>query len=215
MVEKFKAYERYLWFLENPASTMIRFLFPLFFFASIPVWLPSQNPSEGFVDYDEHIKTQLPTPGIITLKCRLFFNSTKSVYSYLYVENTRIMSVPESVYYRNFETGQRVDQITNAGTLKVEEGSIGYCDWQFTDETKSVLGYTCKGATMVGTVLNRPVVVKAWYTEDLPLPTGPRGFGQLPGTILEIDYNEGEQVVTATKITFRKVKRKELKAPKM
>ena len=42
--------------------------------------------------------------------------------------------------------------------------------------------------------------IHAWFTDAIPFSGGPEGFGGLPGLILEIDKNNGDAIVTATKI---------------
>jgi GLPGLI family protein len=55
--------------------------------------------------------------------------------------------------------------------------------------------------------------VTAWYAENLPLPVGPDMMHSLPGTILEIDVNDGEAVTKVVKIDLRKLKKSEMKVP--
>ncbi|MGF1533298.1 MAG: GLPGLI family protein, partial [Bernardetiaceae bacterium] len=69
--------------------------------------------------------------------------------------------------------------------------------WKLHDSTKTVLGYPCKMA--IGRDETN-VTVTAWYTEDIPIPNGPRLLTGLPGLILEISI--AKFVTTATKISF-------------
>ena len=56
-------------------------------------------------------------------------------------------------------------------------------EWQLTAEQKQILGYTCVKAVL----LDSTRAVSAWFTPELPVPSGPQSFGQLPGLILEIN----------------------------
>lgn len=64
--------------------------------------------------------------------------------------------------------------------------------WEFTDEKKKIQNYLCykavkKSANNVdGKSKNK---VEAWFTEDIPLNFGPRGYSGLPGLILELKEN--------------------------
>ncbi|WP_458629312.1 GLPGLI family protein [Winogradskyella sp. PC D3.3] len=53
-----------------------------------------------------------------------------------------------------------------------------------TEESKVINGYTCYLATI--DKLNDKKV-KAWYTPDIPVKHGPRGFNGLSGLIMEIE----------------------------
>jgi len=45
-------------------------------------------------------------------------------------------------------------------------------------------------------------MIIAWFASDIPVSAGPAEFqGQLPGTILEMDVNNGRQVFKATSIS--------------
>lgn len=56
-------------------------------------------------------------------------------------------------------------------------------DWQLINETKEILGYECRKAT----VKYRGRRYTAWYAVQLPLNDGPYIFKGLPGLILEIE----------------------------
>jgi len=71
-------------------------------------------------------------------------------------------------------------------------------EWEHIDETKEVLGYTCKKA-----VLNfRGRKYTAYYTEELKAEGGPWKFSSLPGLILEINSENGEFEINASAVTF-------------
>ena len=53
----------------------------------------------------------------------------------------------------------------------------------------------------------------AWYTDQLRPSMGPENFNSLPGTILQIDINAGERVITAIRIEGRPLKKSEMKIP--
>ncbi|MDQ1086873.1 GLPGLI family protein [Siphonobacter sp. SORGH_AS 1065] len=55
----------------------------------------------------------------------------------------------------------------------------------------------------------------AWFADDIPVSVGPERMYGLPGIILELDYNDGVSVITATKVEMKKVDPKELVLPKM
>lgn len=66
-------------------------------------------------------------------------------------------------------------------------------NWELTNETKKINGYTCYKAAAKYKIVNPDVFyhsVIAWYCPEIPSQMGPRGFGGLPGLILELQYRE-------------------------
>ncbi|MBL0180817.1 MAG: GLPGLI family protein [Chitinophagaceae bacterium] len=116
----------------------------------------------------------------------------------------------ENQYYRNFSTQRSVEIRELMEDLYLVEDSIRSLSWKLEEgETKTILGYTCKKAT--GKTARGSDIV-AWYSEDIPLASGPEQFNGLPGMILGIDANKGEIVFTA-KLLDKKIDRKNLKVP--
>lgn len=107
-------------------------------------------------------------------------------------------------------------------------------NWKLSDETKTIAKFVCKKATTMivpqqmnmrfGGGRNRnnadttaPVKPKeielvVWYTESIPVSVGPDAYAGLPGAILEVDSDNGGNVITATEFTA-KYAAKELKQP--
>ena len=73
-------------------------------------------------------------------------------------------------------------------------------NWKLTNETKTILGYTCYKATHNREGMN-PVIVTAWYSPEIPYQFGPKGYSRLPGLILEIVLG-GKTTYTADTINW-------------
>jgi GLPGLI family protein len=76
-------------------------------------------------------------------------------------------------------------------------------NWVFTNESKIIDGYTCYKATNEyivdnGKIFKHPVI--AWFCPQIPISIGPRGYGGLPGLILELQ--EWNNVFGVEKIAF-------------
>lgn len=63
-------------------------------------------------------------------------------------------------------------------------------DWQIGEETKEIMGYTCRKATCHHSGRD----YTAWYAEDIALSDGPYIFRGLPGLIVAIGSDDGEYV---------------------
>ncbi|REC70365.1 GLPGLI family protein [Chryseobacterium rhizosphaerae] len=73
--------------------------------------------------------------------------------------------------------------------------SVGKQNFELTDETKKILGYTCKKAI---TKVNSNTI-EVWYTNDLNLKGGPSALGQDLGLVLEVERNKNS-LITAHSI---------------
>jgi GLPGLI family protein len=88
----------------------------------------------------------------------------------------------------------------------VDSAAIGKQVFEYSNDTKVVLGYTCKKAT---TVVNSNRI-DLWYTTDAGIKAAPTVLGQNLGLVLE-QVRNGSSYVTATKIeTIKNVKQIDL-----
>ncbi|MDP1762904.1 MAG: GLPGLI family protein [Sediminibacterium sp.] len=59
--------------------------------------------------------------------------------------------------------------------------SLRKLEWRITDETRDIAGFECRKAV---TKICDSVYVVAFYTDQIPVSSGPESFGGLPGLIL-------------------------------
>ncbi len=83
----------------------------------------------------------------------------------------------------------------NASTSTLDSISLGKQSFEFSDETKKILGYKCKKAK---TIINSNTI-ELWYTNELNVNGAPTVLGQNLGLVLEMVRN-GNFVISATKI---------------
>jgi GLPGLI family protein len=81
--------------------------------------------------------------------------------------------------------------------------------WKLTQESKKIDHYTCYKAILEKEFIDvnnkkKKLEIEAWYTPEIPVNFGPKGFGSLPGLILEL--NQGSFVFYAHKIEIKKNK---------
>ena len=105
--------------------------------------------------------------------------------------------------------------------------------WKISDETKTIAKYVCKKATTMvaapqqmrmrigngprateDSVAPKPKEVElvVWYTEEIPVSVGPDNYAGLPGAILEVNTDNGSNVIMATEVST-KFPKKELVQP--
>lgn len=80
-------------------------------------------------------------------------------------------------------------------------------EWELTQEKKIIGKYNCYKAIFVS---DNKQVINAWYTPEIQVNLGPKGYGQLPGLILELKV--GSIIYTSSKIILNP--KEEIKVPK-
>ena len=83
--------------------------------------------------------------------------------------------------------------------------------WKFGDEVREIADYECRMAYYNDTVNGQDITV--WFTPLIQPFVGPGQFNTLPGTVLAVDINNGEQVYVAREIKFRKLRKNEIRKP--
>lgn len=100
------------------------------------------------------------------------------------VENEAITTITlneKDIFYRNFKDKQITNQTSILSkTFLINEDEKSF-DWQISDQTEMIGTYKCKKATS----LSEEGLV-AWFTNEVPISTGPRQYYGLPGLIVKL-----------------------------
>jgi len=124
----------------------------------------------------------------------------------------------DDITYHNINDGKKVEQRELGGKTFIIADSIRKLNWKIAGETKVILGRNCMKATSQrmqesfrmtmdnGEAKREKVMdtmnIVAWFTSEIPGSFGPEMYqGQLPGTILEIDINNGRNSFKAIEIS--------------
>jgi GLPGLI family protein len=161
-------------------------------------------------------------PEFNTYRDRLVFRGSESLYKTIEDEEQDEFAAdgggvrmrfrrPAMEYYMNRDLGLRIRAQEFFGKKYLVHDSITIVPWKFGSGTKTIQGYECMEATYYNEERKQTVV--AWYTSKLSPFLGPEGFTSLPGTILEININDGERVIIARKIDLQPLKKGDLKIP--
>ncbi|MRS61176.1 GLPGLI family protein [Larkinella terrae] len=146
----------------------------------------------------------------------LYFNEDQSLYTnadeYWRSENGQ-WSYRNSDYIirRDFKQETKSDVIEMLGRTYLIDDSLKVPKWKILNQLKDIAGHICMKAETEDPIKQQKVV--AWFAQDIPVPAGPEQYSGLPGLILELDLNDGDVVVTASKIEMKDVS-KELTANK-
>jgi GLPGLI family protein len=124
----------------------------------------------------------------------------------------------DDIAFHNITESKKVDQRELGGKSYIIADSIKKMSWKVAGETKMILGHICMKATTQrmqesfrmsmdnGEAKREKVMdtmnIVAWFTNEIPGSFGPDTYqGQLPGTILEIDVNNGRNSFKALEIS--------------
>jgi GLPGLI family protein len=110
---------------------------------------------------------------------------------------------PELKFHRDFEQQKQTDVMEMFGKTYIVDDSIQVPQWKIKTQIKMIQNMICMKAITVDTV--KKVTIVAWFTDAIPAQVGPERLHGLPGTILELDMNDGDVVVTAEKIDYKPV----------
>jgi len=152
------------------------------------------------------------------LKFILKFNKSKSMYSMDKVLNIDIdkqlkyaiiTTGGDEIYYQELEEKKTIFQTVIFGE---EFNVFSYMDslqWELTREKKKIGKYNCLKAIAI---LKNKRKVEAWFTPEIPVSFGPKGFGGLPGLILEL--KENNIIFYPQKVILNQKKDIEIELPK-
>jgi GLPGLI family protein len=213
---------------------MKTFLFNLLLIAIFISAKTQTNQTSGIVIYEEVLKMEINIEGDASAFSDMIPNEIKN--------QKELVFSPEATLFRNFEEEADVNELMNEDeggiTIVMDgpdntvfsdlnekttvekrefmsrvfliEGEMNSYDWKITGKQKTILGYPCQEAT---TTIDSSLVT-VWFTPVIPVSSGPSLFGGLPGLILELNRDEGNQVIIAQEIEFKDISKDELQIPR-
>ena len=154
--------------------------------------------------YDKYVK-DYPQFNITTSK--LIFDSGKSIYKptdEVGQSLSNYFEIPiaghDNIVYVDFNKRKKISQKNCLGETFLIFDSLKNIKWKITDETREIAGLVCRRAN--GIILDSVYVV-AFYTNQIPVPSGPCSFSGLPGMILGIALPHENVTWFATRISER------------
>ena len=147
---------------------------------------------------DDESKTQM----------KLFFTPTHSKYTYdddqgKSDDGRYSWRQRDFIIYRDFKENTKTEIIEMLGKTYVIEDMLQTPKWKVMNKIKDISGHVCMLAVTEDTIKKQKI--EAWFAHDLPVMAGPEQYFGLPGIIMELDINEGDVVVTATKVELKPV----------
>jgi GLPGLI family protein len=163
------------------------------------------------------------------LEYELKFNATKSLFRHkkLLAEEEHkverklalITISSNAIYFKDFKKQRQIKQEEYSGQLVNVKERFNTYDWTILNETKKIGKYECKKASTIVMDMTmdgeKEREIIAWFTEEIPVPFGPRGIDGLPGLIMEVSY-KGSYYFYASEVILGSdiIKEKDLTLPK-
>jgi GLPGLI family protein len=103
--------------------------------------------------------------------------------------------------YVRYEDGSIVESREFLGRTFLIEDERPDLRWKITGEQAEFLGYVVQKATADVDSSS----VEAWFTQEIPIPAGPAMYGGLPGMILVVSLDGGQEQYSATAVSLTAV----------
>ncbi len=132
-------------------------------------------------------------------------------------------------FYTDIDDETVAEKIDFMGKTFLIEGDMKLRQWKLTGEQKTILGYVCQRAELVikidttakkqeeGRGRRRgpraPKAITAWFTTQIPVAGGPRNYHQLPGMVLEVNIDNGNQIILAESVNLKNLEEKTITKP--
>lgn len=123
----------------------------------------------------------------------------------------RMMRSPRTETYIDRDNREVTIQQDFMGRNYLITEELDIAPWRIGHQQTEILGYVCMMAWYNDTVMEQEIT--AWFTPHIQPFLGPDRFVTLPGTVLAVDINNGEQVWVARKIEERKLESREVRKP--
>lgn len=95
-----------------------------------------------------------------------------------------------NVFYRNDDTDTLIE-VVNSDKIYLVTSKASEITWKITKETKIIGNYNCVKAE--GNIESHSLtkglhtkILTAWFCPEIPIKLGPKGYGGLPGLIMEL-----------------------------
>ncbi len=191
----------------------------------------AQN-TEGSIEYEDVLKfeielpeemqafaSQMPTESKTNMVLK--FTAKESLYSAsekvkdtkpdlnesgVHVEQVIVGGAGSSSKYTDLATGEMLNAEDMMGKKFLVSVPNKKRNWKILDEQRVVLGYTCIKAELE----EDGQTTVAWFSPEIPVSTGPSGYGGLAGAILalEIPGENGSMTIAATEVNLGKLEEK-------
>lgn len=122
------------------------------------------------------------------------------------------MAPASDIVYCNAAEGLVVEKKEFMDKVFLIRDTLDISKWKLTGEQKEVSGMNCMKAEFIPDE-GDSTSVEVWFTPEIPVSSGPAGYGGLPGLIVFVDVNEGEEQISLSTIVMREIAEGEIEEP--
>lgn len=94
----------------------------------------------------------------------------------------------KDIIYTDLKNRITLKKIKTLGEEFNVKTNLDSVKWELTQEEKTIGGYRCYKA-ITKSIFKKGLIIEAWYCPSIPFGFGPKGYGGLPGLILELTEN--------------------------
>lgn len=123
----------------------------------------------------------------------------------------RMVVSGDNKIYTDLKNLKILEQRDFMNRMFLVEKPVPEMNWKVTGNQKIILGYPCMEAYKTDTAGVRTTV---WFAPSLSIKGGPSEICNLPGMVLEADFNNGSRIYTAKSIESVPLKDLKLQRPK-
>lgn len=117
----------------------------------------------------------------------------------------------QSKIFTDLKNQKVIEQRDFMNRMFLVEKPMPAMNWKVTGNQKAILGYPCMEAFRLDTAGIKTTV---WFAPSITVKSGPSGFFNLPGMVLEADINNGSRLYTAKSIQPVPADKMKLQRPK-
>lgn len=174
-------------FARFPVNGVIEYEKKVNMYALIKKMINEDNESYMNMALESYKKTQ---PQFKTVKSSLSFTKDKSFFSPekpSSASSSNFDSYPGvsqiNTVYNDFTSNTSIIQKTVFEETFLVKDTTREINWKITDEVRDIAGYSCRRANAI---IMDSIYVVAFYTDAIPVSSGPESFSGLPGMILGV-----------------------------
>jgi GLPGLI family protein len=107
----------------------------------------------------------------------------------------------KDIIYSNLKSRTILRKVSTLGEEFNIKSSMDSIKWELTQEQKKIGEFICYKAYANSTFKNK-IKIEAWYSPVIQQSFGPKGYGGLPGLILELTENRITYIATNVKLNI-------------
>lgn len=168
-------------------------------------------------------------PEFVEFQNQLLFTGEETLYKNVHEEQEELVDLDEQdkrqrrmlkrmapandIVYCNVLEGLTVEKKEFMDKVFLIRDTLDIAKWKLTGEQKEVSGMNCMKAEFIPDA-DDSIQVEVWFSPEIPVASGPAGYGGLPGLIIFVDINNGETQISLNTLVMREIAKDEIKEPK-